>query len=559
MCRLRATASAARNDVAMTSHADLALTGTRVWVGDGTSADALAVRDGHVVALGADDVHELIGPRTRVLDRAGPLVVPGFQDCHVHAPPAGRERLTIDLHDMTGRPAYLEKIAAYVAADPGAGWITGGGWALEHFPGAAPRREDLDAITGARPAFFFNRDVHGAWVNSAALERAGIDASTPDPSDGRYERDADGTPSGMLHEGAAYTFRTRWVPEPTRTEWEQAILFAQQHLYALGVTGWQDAWVTPETFAAYTSLGSSGRLTARVVGALWWDRHRGLDQIPEFRGQREQAVGTFHPTTVKIMVDGIIENQTASMIEPYCAGCGGHDGGENLGLDYVDRDLLIAALTELDALGFQVHMHAIGDRAVRNALDAVEAAREANGPSGNRHHIAHLQVIQPADLARFAALDVIANCQTYWAQTEPQMDELTIPFIGQERAQLQYPFGALRRAGARLAMGSDWAVTTADPLQQMEVAIRRVDPENRDNAPFLPEEALPLEVALSAFTAGSAFTNHDAEAGVLRVGSRADLAVLDQDLFELSGLLADASVVCTVASGEVVHSIDSVS
>lgn len=534
----------------MTDFADLALVRTRVRTGDGTASDALAVRDGHVVALGADDVRDLVGPRTRVLDRPGALVVPGFQDCHVHAPPAGRERLTIDLHDLPGRQAYLDTIAAYAAANPDVEWLTGGGWALEHFPGAAPRREDLDAVAGGRPAFLFNRDLHGAWVNTAALERAGIDAATPDPPDGRYERDESAMPSGMLHEGAAYSFRTRWVPEPDRTEWEHAILEAQRHLYSLGVTGWQDAWVTPETFAAYVALAGSGRLTARVVGALWWDRHRALDQLPEFQAQREQGVGRFRPTTVKIMVDGIIENQTASMLEPYCAGCG---AGESRGLDYVDRDLLVAAVTELDALGFQVHMHAIGDRAVRNALDAVEAARTANGPSGNRHHIAHLQVVQPSDLARFAALDVVANCQTYWAQSEPQMDELTIPFIGRDRAELQYPFEALRRAGTHLAMGSDWAVTTADPLQQMEVAVRRIDPENRDNPPFLPEQALPLRAALSAFTAGSAFTNHDAEAGTLTVGARADFAVLDQDLFELNGLVSDAHVVCTVSSGNVVH------
>jgi predicted amidohydrolase YtcJ len=533
------------------SYADLAVTGSPIWIGDGTSADALAVRGGQVVALGADDVRELIGPRTRVLDRAGALVIPGFQDAHVHAPPAGRELLTVDLHDHDGRPAYLDTIAAYVAANPDVEWITGGGWALEHFPPEGPRREDLDSITGPRPAFLFNRDVHGAWVNSAALERAGIGATTPDPSDGHYERDADGTPTGMLHEGAAYSFRARWVPEPTRGEWADAIIVAQQHLHALGITAWQDAWVTPETFAAYTSLVSSDRLTARVVGALWWDRHRGLDQIPEFQAQREQEVGGFHPTTVKIMVDGTVENQTASLIEPYC-GCGGRDG-QNRGLDYVDRELLVAAVTKLDALGFQVHMHAIGDRAVRNALDAVEAARSANGASTNRHHIAHLQIVQPADVPRFAALDVVANCQTYWAQAEPQMDELTIPVIGPERALLQYPFESLRQSGARLAMGSDWAVTTADPLQQMEVAVRRIDPEHRDNEPFLPAEALPVEVALSAFTAGSAFANHDAAGGALRVGSRADLAVLDQDLFALSGRLSDASVVCTVAAGTVVH------
>jgi hypothetical protein len=535
----------------MSDAADLVLTGTRIWVGDGTTSDALAVRDGRVVALGAEQVGELTGPRTEVLDRAGALVVPGFQDCHVHAPPAARELLTIDLHELPeGRPAYLSRIAAWVEANPGDGWVTGGGWALDHFPETGPRREDLDAITGGRPAFLFNRDVHGAWVNSAALRLAGIDARTPDPPDGRVERDPDGAPTGMLHEGAAYTFNERWVPEPTREQWEQAILTAQQHLYALGVTGWQDAWVTPQTFEAYRSLGADGRLTAQVVGALWWDRHRGLDQIAEFRERREHAAGRFRPTTVKIMVDGIIENQTASMLEPYCAGCGAH---ESRGLDYVDRELLTAALTELDGLGFQVHMHAIGDRAIRNALDAVEAAQAANGPSDRRHHIAHVQVIQPEDLPRFAALGVVANCQTYWAQSEPQMDELTIPYIGRERGELQYPFGALRRAGARLAMGSDWPVTTADPLQQLEVAVRRIDPEHRDNAPFLPEERLPLDVALTAFTSGSAYVNHDAAGGTLAVGKRADLAVLDQDVFMLDGRVAEASVTTTVASGAVVH------
>jgi hypothetical protein len=148
---------------------------------------------------------------------------------------------------------------------------------------------------------------------------------------------------------------------------------------------------------------------------------------------------------------------------------------------------------------------------------------------------------------------VVANCQTYWAQSEPQMDELTIPYIGRERGELQYPFGALRRAGARLAMGSDWPVTTADPLQQLEVAVRRIDPENRDNAPFLPEERLSLDVALTAFTSGSAYVNHDPAGGTLEVGKRADLAVLDQDVFTLDGRVADASVTATVAAGAVVH------
>ena len=550
--------------------ADLVVLGSVIWVGDGSTADALAVRDGRVVALGAE-ARELRGPRTRVLDRAGALVVPGFQDAHVHPPQAGRNQANVDLRELAGRTEYLDCIAGYVRDHPDAPWIVGGGWSMEHFPGGSPHRADLDAVTDGRPAFLYNRDVHGAWANTAALDLAGIDARTPDPADGRYEREPDGTPTGMLHEGAAYTFEADWVPAPTRADWERAILIAQQQLHAFGITGWQDAWVTPATLDAYRVLAGDGRLTARVVGALWWDRHRGLDQLDEFCAQRERGTGSFHPTTVKIMVDGIVENRTAGMLEPYCDGCGGHT--VDRGLMYVDHDLLLAAVTELDRLGFQVHMHAIGDRAVRSALDAVAAARLANGavtrsgrklpsatrsgrklPSAdNRHHLAHVQIVQPSDVARFAELDVVANCQTYWAQHEPQMDEHTIPWIGPERAELQYPFASFERCGVRLAMGSDWPVTTPDPLRQMEVAVRRIDPDARDNAPFLPDERLSVPTALTAFTSGSAYVNHDPDGGLLTVGSRADFAVLDADLFELDGRLADAGVQCTVASGQVVH------
>ncbi len=396
-----------------------------------------------------------------------------------------------------------------------------------------------------------NRDIHGAWVNSRALEIAGISAATPDPADGHIVRDpATGEPTGMLHEGAAYRFEQEVVPRPTRSDWETSILTAQRHLHALGITAWQDAWVTPDTLAAYTSLANAGTLSARVVGSLWWDRHRGLDQIEDFLTQRESGVvGAFSATTVKIMTDGVIESQTGALLEPYCDGCGGHT--DNRGLSYVDRDLLAAAVTQLDAHGFQVHMHAIGDRAVRNALDAVEAARHTNGPTDNRHHVAHIQIIQPEDISRFEQLNVIANCQPYWAQSEPQMDELTIPFIGQDRAELQYPFADLIRAGTVLAGGSDWPVTTANPLEEIEVMVNRIDPDNRHLPPFLPEQAVPLTAAVAAFTSGSAFANHDDhESGILEVGKRADLAVLDRNIFtESVTRISDASVVATFAGG----------
>ena len=557
-----------------TTDADLLITGARVHTGSpatGSPADAIAARDGRIVAIGAAaDLAELAGPRTRVVQAGGGLVVPGFQDSHVHAPFAGRNRLRVWLNDLVGKAAYLDAIAAYAAANPDEPWILGGGWAMEYFPGGTPTKDDLDAVVPDRPVFLFNRDVHGAWVNSKALELGGITAASPDPGDGRIERNpVTGEPSGTLHEGAAYAFNDLVVPTPTRAEWEASILAAQSHLHSLGITGWQDAWVTPATLEAYRSLAADGRLTARVVGALWWDRQRGLDQVADLLAQRESATGAaakagsgvpgFFPTTVKIMTDGVLENYTGALLEPYCDGCGGHT--DNHGLSFVEPDLLAAAVTELDRHGFQVHLHAIGDRAIRDALDAVAAARAANGANDLRHHIAHLQIVQPQDIPRFAELSVVANCQTYWAQSEPQMEELTIPFLGPERAALQYPFEALRRSGARLAMGSDWSVTTANPLEQLEVAITRIDPEHRDNPPFLPGERLSPTDAFDAFTRGSAYVNHDDGehgGGVLEVGRRADLALLDTDVFAPGfatlerAPLTDVRVRLTAASGQVV-------
>jgi predicted amidohydrolase YtcJ len=559
------------------AHPDLVITDARVRASAVDDAGrrtirwvtGVAVSGDRITAVGdAHDVRALAGPRTRVVSAPGRLVLPGFQDSHIHAPFAGRNRLRVWLNDLVGRQAYLDAIAAYAAANPDEPWVLGGGWAMEYFPGGTPRKEDLDAVVPDRPVFLFNRDVHGAWVNSRALEIGGIGPDTPDPDDGRIERDPDsGEASGTLHEGAAYRFNDHVVPMPERAEWEAAILEAQRHLHALGITGWQDAWVTPATLEAYRSLAADGRLTARVVGALWWDRYRGLEQIPELLDQREGASGAaeaagapvpgFFPTSVKIMTDGVLENYTGALLEPYCDGCGGHT--DNHGLTYVDAEMLTPAVTELDRLGFQVHMHAIGDRAVRNALDAVQAARSANGVSDRRHHIAHIQVVQPEDVPRFAELGVVANCQPYWAQSEPQMDELTLPFLGPERADLQYPFESIRAAGARLCMGSDWSVTTANPLEEIEVAVTRIDPENRENAPFLPHERLSLDDAVDAFTAGSAYVNHDSDGGMIADGCRADLAVLDVDLFarasgsDRPALPADAAVDLTVAAGVVVY------
>jgi predicted amidohydrolase YtcJ len=337
-----------------------------------------------------------------------------------------------------------------------------------------------------------------------------------------------------------------------------ALLAGQAYLHSCGITAWQDAWVAPADADAYARAIAGGLLTGRVRGALWWDRDTGLAQIESLVEQRESARalpgGRFVAGSVKVMADGVFENYTAAMLDPYLDAHGHPTEGR--GISVVDRETLRDAAVRLDALGFQVHVHAIGDRAVRDALDAFEAAIAANGRTDNRHHVAHIQVVHPADVPRFAALDVTANMQPFWACRDCQMVDLTIPFLGPERTRWQYPFGSLVRAGARLAGGSDWSVSTADVLEEIQVAVTRsfLDPDV-DPAPLLPEEALDVETALRAFTAGSAWVNHlDVETGTLEPGKLADLVVLDRDVRAVDhAALREARVLLTLVEGEPVY------
>ncbi|MFJ4713724.1 amidohydrolase [Streptomyces sp. NPDC088785] len=521
-----------------TTTADLVLTGGPVHTGAParSRATSVAVRGERVVAVGHDEVRELIGPRTEVVELAGKLLVPGFQDAHAHPVGGGLEMGQCDLSGATTLPEYRETITAYARAHGDAEWITGGGWAMEAFPGGLPTAAELDALVPDRPVYLVNRDHHGAWVNSRALERAGLDARTPDPVDGRIERHPDGSPTGMLQEGAA-NLVGRLVPAVTREERVAGLLRAQALLHSLGVTAWQDALLgehanLSDPTDAYLACADDGTLTARVVGALWWDRARGTEQIEELLARRVAGTrGRLRSTTVKIMQDGVAENGTAALLGPYLDGCG--CVSDNSGISFVPPEDLKKYVTELDAHGFQVHFHALGDRAVREALDAVEAARRANGWTGTRPHLAHLQVVHPDDVGRFRALGATANIQPLWAAHEPQMDDLTIPFLGAERAGWQYPFGALLRSGATLAAGSDWPVSSPDPLQGIHVAVNRVAPDAPAGTPvFLPGERIGLLDALTAYTAGSAYVNHlDHETGTVAEGFLADLVVLDRDPF----------------------------
>ncbi|MFF3619569.1 amidohydrolase [Streptomyces sp. NPDC002467] len=541
--------------------ADLVFTRGPVFTVDParTRATSLAVVGDRIAAVGHDEVRELVGPGTEVVDLTGKLLLPGFQDSHVHPVFAGVEMAECDLTETVTVDDYLARIRAYADAHPDREWITGGGWSMESFEGGLPTRQLIDSVVPDRPVFLANRDHHGAWANTRALELAGITAATPDPADGRIEREPDGTPSGVLQEGAT-SLVGRLLPPSTQAELLAGLLRAQKLLHSLGITGWQDAMLgelggRPDPSDAYLTAAGDGTLTARVTGALWWDRARGAEQIPELVARREKMrAGRFHATSVKVMQDGIAENFTAAMTSPYLDGCG--CATANSGLSFIEPGALRGYVTELDALGFQVHFHALGDRAVREALDAIEAAVAANGHRGNRHHLAHLQVVHPEDLTRFAALGALANIQPLWAAHEPQMDDLTIPFLGPERAAWQYPFGDLVRAGATLVAGSDWPVSSPDPLAGLHVAVNRRDPEADHDRIFYPEQRLDLPTALASYTAGAAHVNGHDDAGSLRVGNLADLVVLDRDILTAPAEeIAEARVERTYVGGRLVHSV----
>lgn len=528
-------------------------------------ARAVAVRGGRIAAVGTDEqVRALAAPATEIVDLEGRMLLPGFQDAHCHPPGGGYDMLHCNLTDAHSLEEYERIIRGYIADRPDVPWVLGGGWSMDVFPGGNPTKDVLDRIVPDRPVYLPSRDGHSAWVNSRALELAGVTARTADPIDGWIVRGEDGEPAGTLHEGAQKLVE-RYTPDETTDDWIASLRLAQRYLHSLGITAWQDADVGLDagyrTFEAYLAFAGSGELTARVIGALWWNRERGIEQVEDLLAARERGrVGRFAPTTVKIMQDGVVENHTAGVLEPYLDADGVPT--DERGLSFVDPEELKAIVTRLDAEGFPVHFHAIGERAVRECLDAVQAARAANGMNDLRHHISHIQVVHPDDIPRFRELEVVANAQPLWAVSERQMLELNIPFLGPERSTWQYPFGSLVRSGAVLAMGSDWSVSSPDPILEMHVAVNRSAPERYahfgvSGEVFLPEERVDLPTAIAGFTINAAYVNHlDDVTGSIEVGKLADLCVVDRNLFALRPEdihEAEAAVQATFVEGERVY------
>jgi predicted amidohydrolase YtcJ len=478
-------------------------------------------------------------------------VLPAFGDGHVHPLWGGVELADAPVRDARSVAEVVAAVAAHARAHPEREWVLGGSYDPALAPGGRFDAAWLDAAVPGRPVVLTSADHHAVWCNTEALRRGGVDASTPDPADGEVCRRADGSPLGTLVEWSAMELVTRHVPARTPRQKEEGLLAAARLLSAAGVTWVQEAAAAPADVETYRRVADGGRLPLRADLALRAEPGEWRAQRAAFAEARASLAG--HPDvsarTVKLFADGVVEHGTAALSEPYA------DAPDSCGHPVWDPAELAEAVSAFDADGFRVHIHAIGDAGVRAALDAIERAAERNGPGERRHVLAHVHVVDPRDVDRFARLGVIACLQPLWAQLDGVMAELTLPRLGPERARWQYPFGDLHRAGARLSTGSDWPVSSLRPLEYLAVAATRTTPDGRPDGGWLPEQRLPVEVALAAASAGVAYQAGEEHAwGMLREGMRADLVLLAGDPTAVPPAeLAGLPVLATWSAGREVH------
>ena len=556
-----AIAAGCSGDRSAPQPADLLLVNGQIYRVDAqqTWAQAVAVRGDRILWTGSDDAAATwAGEGTRIIDLGGKMVLPGFQDIHVHPVHSGVTYRQCALFDRVGVDVLLREVQDCIRRTP-EGWILGGGWSVDNFaPSGLPDKALLDGLAAGRPIALKSSDGHSLWVNSQALAAAGITADTPDPPGGRIDRYPGSlVPSGSLQEDSAMNLVLEAAPAPSAELLEAGLVYAQDHLLSLGITAVQDALAKLKPgdayhgLDAYRALDERGELKLRVVASLYWEHQGELPaQLAAFKAARQRyTTGNVSATTIKIWQDGVLETHTAALLAPYADRADGFRG-ELLN----DPERLNSAVAALDAEGFQIHFHAIGDRAIRSALDALEAARARNGARDSRHHISHIQLFDPADIPRFAALDVVANFQPLWAIADAYITELTLPRIGSERGRWLYPIGSLVRSGARVAFGSDWYVSSANPLDGIEAAVTRLDPDGETDTPLGQGEEIGLAEAIAAYTINSAYVNFlDGDSGSIEAGKRADLIVLDRNLFEIPPeQINDAKVTATLIAGQVV-------
>jgi predicted amidohydrolase YtcJ len=541
--------------------ADLVLIHGKIHTEDSNRSvvQALAVRGNAIVAVGTyQAVSALVGPNTRTVDLGGRVVLPGIIDAHTHPAQSSQDLGKCSLDDKALTPTAIKsKVAACLKDQPGdhAQWFE----VVMVNPSALTLTlADLDSMLPDRPLLLSGSDGHTVWANSPALKLAHITAETKDPAGGHIEHDAAGRPTGTLRDNAAeIPFAVKPAPSLDR----QASLLNQalDSMRAIGITSVQDAAVDDGMMQIYKHLYDEHRLNMRVRGSFHLKNLREpaavlIGKATAFRAKWAIDPDFLRADAVKIFADGVIEypSQTASLLEPYLDAHGRPT--KNRGPSYFTQENLNQIVTAADAAGLTVHIHAIGDRAVRSALDAIADARRHNGALDNRDQIAHLELVDPADFPRFKELGVIANFQLLWAQRDDYVENATVKYLGPERSRYLYPARSLRDAGAKIAGGSDWGVSSFDAFAAMEHAITRS--ERRARPPLLPEQGLSLQDMVDAYTINAAYAlKQDTTTGSIEVGKRGDFIVLDRDIFSIDPYeLHDTQVRSTYLDGREVYS-----
>ncbi|MFN3008496.1 amidohydrolase [Mycolicibacterium wolinskyi] len=525
--------------------------GGTIWTPMTTPTDALLIADGVVRAVGEQAKAQ---HADKQVDLDGGFLMPSFGDGHAHPLYGGLESAGPPVRQCQSIDEIVLAVKEYAAAHPEQEWIVGASYDGSLAPGGLFDARWLDAAVPDRPVVLRAWDYHTFWVNSVALQRAGITADTPEPVLGEIPRREDGSPLGTLREWGATDLVAAVMPARDEAVRVGALGTAADYYLAHGVTWVQDAWVEPADVDTYAAAAQQGALRMRFNLAFYADPRHFDSQVEQYAAARDRVQAAGSPLltahTVKFFADGVVENETGALLAPYCSGLHNH------GMQLWEGDSLAQAARRVDELGMQIHIHAIGDAAVRQALDAIEYVVRQNGPRDRRPVIAHAQLVDDDDIGRFAELGVIPNMQPLWAQMDALMTVLTIPRLGPERSDKQYRMRTLENSGAALAFGSDWPVSSGAPLDGIAVAVSRRTAEGDPAGGWTPDEILPIEPALASYTGAVAFQAFaEADWGRITPGASADLVWLDRDPRTVSPLeLPAVQVRATYLQGRQVYS-----
>jgi predicted amidohydrolase YtcJ len=524
-----------------------------------TIVDSLLVRDGIIQQIGTQaEVIKSIDESTEIIDLNGKMMMPSFHDAHAHPIWNGIDFLQCSVFDLLTINEIQERIHACLDEDhvKSSGWVLGAGLNAGLFPSANPNKSLFDEVSKDVPIYIEMSDGHNALVNSKALELAGITKETKDPFKGIIERDpVTGEPSGTLREPSAMNLVAGVLPSETSELRLNGLLYAQNLASTLGITSMIDAAVNEDYLMSFKSLADRGELKLRVTACIEYGRQHYVQEFSGFEDLYQRRSDYDHPrinaNCVKIFIDGVLEGQTGAILEPYL------DSG-SYGQLYFSQDELNNAIARFDADNTQVMTHAIGDRAVRSVLDAYQHAIDSNGMRNNKHHISHLQLIHEDDISRFSELKISANFQAAWALPDEWITEINIPELGIERVNRMYPIRSIHDSGGIIVGGSDWAVTTMNPLIAIETAVTRKDPSNRVRGTLNENERMDLTEILKAYTINAANIMHQGHlTGSIEVGKYADLIILEENLYEIPHeKIGEVKVMETLLEGETVFRIN---